>query len=108
MSYSLEKTLDFDIEVYGNVILVGLRRASDGKIIIFEESDRSSIDRDRLRRILLTHMMYGYNSMGYDAPLLWYFILENPTLRQMKIASDKIILGRVKWWDVEEMLASRG
>lgn len=45
--------------------------------------------------------------MGYDAPLLWYFILENPTLRQMKIASDKIILGRVKWWNVEEMLGIR-
>ncbi|MER9833375.1 hypothetical protein NKJ28_00160 [Mesorhizobium sp. M0145] len=97
-------SLDFDIEVYGNVLLVGMRRVEDGKIIILEESDRSTIDKDWLRRILLTHRMFGFNSMGYDAPLLWYFLTKDPSLAQMKIASDKIIKGRLRWWEVEEAL----
>lgn len=107
MSFPFGEVYDFDIEVYRNVVLVGIRRSSDGKIRILEESDRSTIDRQWLRAFLLKHIMYGYNSMGYDAPLLWYFILKEATTQQMKAASDKIILGRVKWWDVEDMLGIR-
>ncbi len=102
-----EKSLDGDIEVYRNVLLVGLRRISDGKIIILEHSHRSQIDKDRLRKILLTHEFYGYNSMGYDAAILWYFLLTDATNAQLKVASDKIIKGRVKWWEVEDMLGIR-
>ena len=98
------KALDGDIEVYRNVLLVGLRRVSDGKIIIAEHSHRSQIDKAWLSKVLLSHEFYGYNSMGYDAAILWYFLQTDATNAQLKIASDKIIKGRVRWWEVEDML----
>src|SRR5690606_34228528 len=97
------KTILCDIEVYPNCFLVGMQQVESGKILILEESDREEINRDRLRKILLSHKFIGFNSMGYDAPMLWLF-LSGASLQQMKQANDRIIKGRIKWWDVENAL----
>lgn len=93
----------FDIESYWNVFLVGMKRLSDGKTLIMEESHRSTIDRDHLRRILLGNTMIGFNSMAYDGPVIWKF-LETGSVRAAKEATNKIILGGVKYWDAESAI----
>jgi len=93
----------FDIESYKSVFLVGMKRLSDGKTIIMEESDRSTIDRDHLRRILMQNTMIGFNSMAYDAPVIWKF-LETGSVAEAKKATNKIILGGVKYWDAENAI----
>lgn len=93
----------YDIESYKNVFLVGLKRLSDGKTLIMEQSDRSDIDRDHLRSILLKNTMIGFNSMAYDGPVIWKFI-ETGSPQVAKVATNKIILGGVKFWDAEDAI----
>ena len=93
----------FDIESYWNVFLVGMKRLSDGKTLIMEESRRSRIDRDHLRSILLRNTMIGFNSMAYDGPVIWKF-LEKGCVQAAKVATNKIILGGVKYWDAESAI----
>lgn len=96
----------YDVESYWDVFLMGLKRLTDGKKVIMEESDRSAIDRDHLRRILLQNTMIGFNSMSYDAAVTWYF-LEGASVREVKAATNKIIQGGLKFWEVEDALGIR-
>lgn len=96
----------FDVESYWDVFLVGMKRLSDGKIVILEESARSKIDRDYLRRILLNNTMIGFNSMTYDAAVIWYF-LDGKGHSEVKEATNRIILGNLKYWEVEDALKIR-
>ncbi len=93
----------YDIESYKNVFLVGMKRLSDGKTLIMEQSNRSSIDRDHLRSILLRNTMIGFNSMAYDGPVIWKF-LETGSPELAKVATNKIILGGVRYWDAEDAI----
>lgn len=65
-----------DIEVYPNVFLVGVKRAADGRVVIFEQSDRAQIDLDRLSTILDSHTIVTFNGMSYDMPVLAYALRE--------------------------------
>jgi hypothetical protein len=96
-------TLLGDIEIYKNVFLAGFRRKSDGKVLIMEESHLSKIDRAHLRTILMQNDFVGFNSMSFDAPLLWYFV-QGASVADMKKAADRIINGGIKWWDVEDAI----
>lgn len=95
-----------DIETYPNYLLVAFKRLSDGRIFTMEESDRSTIDRDRLRKILRSNTIVTYNGMAFDIPLIYYF-LGGASYRKVKAACDRIIEGRVRYWDVENLLGIR-
>src|SRR4051812_43396354 len=100
-----------DIETYHGFFLVAFKRISDGRVVTIEISDRTDRaddqkKRDRLRAILMTHRIVTYNGMTYDIPLIWYCI-EGATNAQLKSASDRIINGNVKYWEVEELLGIR-
>jgi hypothetical protein len=92
-----------DIETYAGFFLVGFKRRDDGKVLQFELSDRSTIDLERLRRIMLQHRIITYNGQGYDVPLIYYAI-DGANNAQLKKASDRIIQGNVRYWDVERLL----
>ena len=102
-------TLICDIETYHGFFLVAFKRVSDGKIRTFEHSDRSQIDTDRLLAIMLQNRIVTYNGQGYDVPLIFYAIKcigEDPATAnaRLKQASDQIINGRVRYWEVEQLL----
>ncbi|MER8924282.1 hypothetical protein [Mesorhizobium sp. M0859] len=100
--------LILDVESFWRFFYVGLMRRHDKKRIGFEYSWRHpEYDRERLRRILMTHTTYGYNSLSYDLPLIWYSLEEHVTPDMIKRASDGIIKGRIRWWDVEDFLGIR-
>jgi hypothetical protein len=92
-----------DTEVYKNFFLVAFKRIRDGKILTFELSDRSTIDLDRLRAIMLGAHIVTFNGMSFDIPLIFY-CLDGATTEQLKRACDQIINGNVKYWDVEQVL----
>lgn len=68
-----------------------------------EESDRASIDREKLRRIMVQNKLVTYNGQGFDIPLIWYF-LNGATGADVKRAADQIINGNVRYWEAEKLL----
>jgi len=101
-------TLGADIETYRNYFLAGYKRRSDGKTVGIEMSDRTPREdddakRQRVRGILLQNRIITFNGNGYDLPLLWYFVC-GATNHELKEASDRIIKGNVRPWEVERLL----
>jgi hypothetical protein len=73
-------------------------------VLQFELSERSpTLDRERLKRIMLQNQIITFNGLSYDVPLIFYAI-GGATNAQLKQASDRIILGDVRYWEVEKLL----
>lgn len=97
-----------DIEVYHGYFLAAFLRPADGKIVSIEMSSRTPRDQDeakrqRVRAILLQNRIVTFNGIGYDMPLLWYFVC-GAANAELKQASDRIINGRVRYWEAERLL----
>ncbi len=98
-------TIFTDIEVYHDFFYIGFKREDDGKRVGVEFSRRSlDYDREFVRRILFRNTTVGYNSLSYDLPMIWYSLQEGVINEKLKRASDSIIQGGIKWWDVEQFL----
>ena len=96
-------TIFCDIETFHDFFYIGMKREEDGKRIGVEYSTRSpEWDRDWVRNIFLRNTTVGYNSLGYDLPMIWYSLQDGVTNEMLKAASDRIIKGGIKWWEVEE------
>lgn len=101
-------TIFTDIECFHGFFFVGFKREEDGKRVGVEFSSRQPhYDREFVRRILLRNQSVGYNSLGYDLPMIWYSLEEHVTNEMLKAASDRIIKGNVPWWEVEDLLGIR-
>lgn len=97
-----------DIETFHDFFYIGMKREEDGKRVGVELSTRQpAYDREFVRRILMRNTTIGYNSLGYDLPLIWFSLEEGVTNEKLKRASDAIIQGGIKWWDVESFLGIR-
>jgi len=100
---SVRPVVGCDIETYKNYFLVGFRRFSDGKTLGFEKSDRCEFDSAMVEKILRNCTIVTFNGMAYDVPLIM-LALKGASNAELKTASDQIIKGRIKWWDVEEAI----
>ena len=101
-------TIFCDIETFHDFFYIGMKREEDGKRIGIEYSTRSpEWDRDWVRNIFLRNTTVGFNSLGYDLPMIWYSLQDGVTNEMLKAASDRIIKGGIKWWEVEEALGIR-
>lgn len=112
-----KETLVYDIETFQNYTSIGFKRISDGKVVLFEQSDRSEFDFRHLRSICRSHTLIGFNSNSFDRPLLAY-ILEGAetwneaaepvwrprTCAEIKRVANRIISERMKFWEVERNL----
>lgn len=97
-----------DIETFHDFFYVGFKRQEDGKRVGVEFSRRQpNYDRAYIRSVLLRNTTIGYNSLSYDLPMLWYSLQDDVTNEKLKAASDRIIKGRVPWWEVEDLLGIR-
>jgi len=95
-----------DTEAFPNFWCIGFKRISDGKLVVLEHSARRPLDRDRLASIMAKHETIGYNWLGYDLPMIAK-ALDGATNAELKEANDKIILGRLKYWQTEDALNIR-
>lgn len=95
-----------DVEISNNYMAVGIRELGGARReVVFEESDRSTIDRPKLGRILGSYTIVGFNWNSFDKPLLAWF-LQNPkaTVFEAKQIANRIIGERMKWWECERKL----
>lgn len=103
----MKRILATDIETTHGFFLVGFKCEETGDVLQFELSDRSpTMDRERLRRVMMQNRIITYNGLGYDVPMIFYAI-EGATNAQLKKANDRIILGGVRYWEVEDLLGIR-
>lgn len=116
-----------DIETFRDFFYVGFKRQSDGVRIGFEISRRkNTFDAARIRQIMRKNLNIGYNCAGYDIPMIAYALslvdkdvpVVDPETRKvvvrrltpdeiclrLKKASDRIIQGKVRYWEVEKLL----
>lgn len=99
----IKRTIGLDLECYRNFFYVGIKRFDDGVRKGFEFSHRRDFDRLRVRKILRQYRTVGFNSLSYDIPMI-YLALTGVSNSELKDASDRIIKGGLKWWDVENEL----
>jgi len=100
-------TLFVDVECYRNFFYIGIKRLEDGRRVGFEFSKRTDLtggfDRGRIRQIMKNNLSIGFNSLPYDVPMI-FLALSGASNDDLKIASDRIIKGGLRWWEVEEAL----
>jgi hypothetical protein len=95
-----------DTECYPNFWLAAFMRVADGAVVTLELSERSPLDTERLERLVRRNRLITFNGRSYDMPMLWSAI-RGETNRGLKTLNDRIIVGRVRWWEVEEVLGFR-
>jgi len=103
---ALKPTVISDTECFPNLWSIGFKRISDGKLVIMEKSHRKELDLDRLAAIMATHETIGYNWLSYDLPMI-AMALSGASNARLKQANDQIIMGSLKYWQVEEALGIR-
>lgn len=86
----------FDIECYINFVLIKFKR--DGKFYTFEKYN-DKITKGKLSDVKALYQTYlvGYNSNGYDQPML-VEIIKNKSNRELKRMSDSLIRSKKQPW----------
>lgn len=98
-----EKTLISDTECFPNFWSIGFRRVSDGKTLVMEHSHRHQIDTDRMAALLRNNTIVGFNWQAYDAGMC-AAVLEGYDNAALKRTNDRIIVGGMKYWQLEDQL----
>ncbi len=80
-----EQTWVFDIEVFPDYFLVGMKSVESGKVLFFELYQESDFDRAKLLWVIEHYLLVGFNSQNYDLPILWAAALgkDNQSLYEM-------------------------
>lgn len=89
----------FDIECYENYFLVAFQSIDSGKVTYFERTNNHSFNRDKLEWIIRSFCHIGFNSAGYDIPIL-SMALAGKTCSQLKQATFEIIENGTRASDV--------
>lgn len=123
-------TLAHDIETYRDLFYVGFKRLSDGVRLGFEISRRKNdFAPQRVRQIMRKNLLIGYNCAGYDLPMIALALelvekdvpvvdveTQKVVMRRLtpaevcnrlKQANDRIIVGKLRPWEVEKALDVR-
>ena len=98
--------LVWDIELYPNYFLIAFKSVKSGKVVCFEWSPDSQPNKAKLRWLLEKFCIVGFNSIGYDDPILWLF-LSDGTFDDLLLASQMIIEGGARPSDIEHHFGFR-
>lgn len=94
-----------DVECYGNYFLVVFTNMVTGKIQFLEQiEDGIPMDRGKLKWILENFTLITFNGINYDLPMLEMAVF-GLTTRELKEASDKIIVEELRGKDVRRKYA---
>lgn len=104
--HAVRNAVGLDVECFENFFLVCLKRFADGKRMAFELSERSTLDVAGLRAALNSNLIVTFNGTTYDLPMV-HLALAGADCAKLKIASDRIIKGNMKPWDVKRELGVR-
>lgn len=101
--FDTDRVLIMDTECFRNFWSIGFLRLSDGKVLAMEHSHRCQIDRDRVRRLMMSNFIVTFNGNHYDMPMIWK-MLDGASPAELKQANDRIIVGGMKPWHAPEVL----
>lgn len=94
----------FDVESFPNYFLIGMRCELTGKHVFFEDSADSVIDLSKLNWMLIRFQFFGFNSRGYDLPMIAQALTGKraPELN----SSSRLITSsdRMPYWEVPELI----
>lgn len=90
----------FDIEAYPNFFLIGFKSYVTGRVFFVEQSDWNNADLNALRWIVQNNILVGFNSRGYDMPMLWAS-LTGFNAGQLHSLSNRIIFNTKPVWQLE-------
>lgn len=93
--------LFFDLETYQNYFLAAFRELSSGKTHLFE-FPYTSEEQDRIRHLIADYRLVGFNSNGFDLPLLLYSLTDHATLETLKLAANAVIVQGLQPWQFAE------
>lgn len=93
-------TLIFDIECYVNYFLIMFKSLTSKKVVYFELSADSTICYEKLDWIMWRFLTIGFNSIGYDLPML-YLCLKGLSCAELKRVSDRIIIEELRAYQIE-------
>lgn len=98
----------FDCEVYPNYFSVGFKIIGKPQVLLFEKSDEFGLefDPDKLRWVLQTVCLVGFNSKSYDIPVLCV-ALERDNKR-IKEASDLVVTANLRPYEILKAAKVRG
>jgi hypothetical protein len=80
----------FDIECYGNYFLIAFISVPSGKVVYFEKSPEHDFDIQKLKWVMTTFCIVGFNSRNYDM-IIGALAVAGKSTEGMKLASDEII-----------------
>ena len=92
--------LFFDLEVYKNYFLAAFR-VLEGEQLLFE-FPYTPEEQDRIRHLIADHRLVGFNSNGFDLPLLLYSLTDHATLETIKLAANAVIVQGLQPWQFAE------
>lgn len=97
----MKEKIVLDIECYPNYFLIAIKKLSDGKLLtidMYSEHSTLTIEqRKKLHYILNSYTSFGYNSINYDMPLV-YYALSGANCKTLYEASVKMIANGMKSW----------
>lgn len=111
MTFDPIRTLISDTECFPNFWSIGFRRMSDGKTLVMEHSRRRPLNqaqRDRIAALHANNTIVGYNYLNYDQPMVAAAAIDDFDNAQLKRLNDRIILGNVKHWQLDDITIPRG
>lgn len=86
----------FDVETYRNFWYVAFKHLDSGKFVAFERSPDFDFNPTKLLWMLWRFCVVGFNSNGYDMPMVEY-ACKGATCEQLKEASDYIIKSGINY-----------
>lgn len=95
-----------DTETYPNLFSIGFRRVSDGKTVTMFMQPNGTMDTARMTALMKNNTIVTYNGLNFDLPIIT-LAGEGATCTEIKDAADRIIVGGVKYWQVEDVLGIR-
>lgn len=91
----------FDMEVYPNYVLCAFMTEGGARHSWFTTAAEMKFPTSGLVDFIKAHTLITFNGTGFDIPLLMLCIRKE-TSAVIKQASDRIILGNLKWWNFEK------
>jgi hypothetical protein len=104
--HETRSAVGFDVEVFSNFFVLCFRRFSDGKRLAFERTQEHELDVAAINRVMTKNVIISFNGNMYDLPII-ALALGGADNAKLKAASDKIVFGNLKPWEVEKTLGVR-
>lgn len=92
-----KRTLILDIEIFSNFFYAGFLDVETGKLASVEQSEDTTLDIPKLRRLLMGNRLVTFNGATFDLPLCSLALTGQPTDR-IKNAADVIIKRNLRGW----------